>query len=292
MDSEKTTDITIITPTIGRGRTKFLRRLSKSICETQRSSVQWIIVNDSQPSVDLDISDLTSDDKVHVTLLKATDRGKNNAIYQAIPEVESDYFTILNDKDILVDCLHSTITEFKLDKYEIAYILDIETNLNTTVRRVEKESLSTTLIAAYRKRIIRGDKLIVYNSKLSTEIFSKTIFDEKYFPEDIVHLRAHLNNSKYRLLYKTVLKREYLKDGITHNSNRLILESPLSYALYAELTRSSFNSITDIRSLKILIRAKQISFTSTINASKLLIFETLSIVIGFIIYIKNSIFKK
>jgi hypothetical protein len=260
-----------------------------SISKTQNYRINIIIINDSGNEINKCIS---FDESIieEVSIRNTSKTGKNNAIYSILKSLKTRYFTIINDKDIVLDCLTSIIYKNPLNN-EIGYVLGIYL-LNRCNKQKKFKDYSSTLIEGYRNKKVIGDKLVIFRSEYALDLFTQSIFNEKYFPEDIVHLRALLKGYQYRFLDFNILQRIYLEGGITDNHFNLINNSFHSYNYYSSLTKLTQENLCDFRSCKIIIREKLLFFQNVKVPLYYLISEIITSVSSYIIYIYTKYFKK
>lgn len=260
-----------------------------SISKTQNYRINLIIINDSGNKINKCIS---IDESIieDLSIINTNKAGKNNAIYSVLKSLKTKYFTVINDKDIVLDCITSIIHKKPLND-EIGYVLGIYLK-NRYNKQKRFKDFSSTLIKAYRGKKVIGDKLVILKSEYALELFTKSIFNEKYFPEDVVHLRALLKGYQYRFLDFNILQRVYLQGGITDNHFNLINDSFHSYNYYSSLTKLTQENFTDLRSFKIIIREKLLFFHNVKVPLYYLMSEIISSISAFIIYIYTTYFKK
>lgn len=173
--------------------------------------------------------------------------GKAASVYYGTRAVNTDYFTIINDKDILLSDPLIHTREHQLSESDIGYCFPIKTD---TSKVLYTKIFSASLIDAYLSKKIFGDQLVLYKSCKALKYFFPPIFNETYLPEDVKHLLAHQDSSTYLFVPEYILSRKYLRDGLTCNYERVLRTSPLSTIIYLYLMIKNINSLSNIRLLR------------------------------------------
>ncbi len=242
--------ITVITPT--RRDSSFLIALGDSLNQhILPSEYNWIIVYNSVSQLFFDeqsekLSYYFSSNPPRI--FYSQDPGKASSVYFATRLLTTDYFLIMNDKDILLANPLEKMELLPLSSSDIGYCFPIKIN-NSKLYYIEP--FSASLIDAYLSRIISGDQLIVYKTSKSLKYFFPPLFNESYLPEDVKHLLAHQDSCTYLFIPLYIFYRKYLVGGLTHNHSAALQSSPFSALLYLYLTLKNITSPTDFRLLRV-----------------------------------------
>ena len=245
--------ITVITPT--RRDYSFLITLGASLNKHfLPSEYNWIIIYNSVSQLFFDqqyekLTSYYSSDSPKIYFCPQP--GKTSSVYFGINLVTTNYFTIMNDKDILLANPIQRMVLSPLSLSDIGYCFPIKTTLS---KFHYSAPFSASLINAYLSKTIIGDQLIIYETRKSLKYFFPPLFNEPYLPEDVKHLLAHQDSRTYLFIPNYILSRKYLDDGLTQNYADTLRSSPFSTLLYLYLTLKNITSLTDFRFFRVAIK--------------------------------------
>ena len=178
--------------------------------------------------------------------------GKSSSVHLGTSLVNTEYFTVINDKDILLmNPLKNVPSDYQLPSSVIGFCFPIKT---ISSKISFSESFTSSLINAYLSRKITGDHLVVYRTKFSLKYFFPPLFNESFMPEDVIHLLAHQDLNTYLFIPQYSISREYLIDGLTRNYSKALKSSPYSSLLYLYLTLKNINSLNNVRFFKVSLK--------------------------------------
>lgn len=228
--------LTIFTPTYNRAY--ILPKLKESLCRQDRNDFEWLVIDDGS----------TDDTEALVTgwmqenlpfaiqYHKVENGGKCRAFNRACEWAKSDWLFILDSDDHLVD----NIIGYILDG--IQSIEDDSSFIGVGVLRGTSDmnpfgtpSFCSEYIDATDLQRPEYGLNFDCNEAYRTSIFRQFPFvvwpNEKFTPEEVVLKEIALNGYKLRWYNRVGVISEYLEDGMTLGSWRLMKQNPMGYAM-------------------------------------------------------------
>lgn len=229
--------ITVFTPTYNRAYT--LPKLYESLLRQSNFDFEWMIIDDGSTD---DTEDLvkrwqTENNKFQIQYHKTKNGGKPRAINKAIELAKTPYLIIIDSDDYFTDDALSFfyekipeienlrdfvgigIMQGQKDKTNIENLYFLENHfIDTTNLERKNYGLNIDCNELYKVDILKSFPFFVWEG----ELFS---------PEEIVLNEMALQGYKIRWYNKVGVISEYLEDGLTKNSFKLLKENPMGYAM-------------------------------------------------------------
>lgn len=230
--------ITVFTPTYNRAY--ILPILYESLVNQSFKNFEWIIVDDGSTDTTKElVESFLSEKNIKIRYFLQENQGKHVAINNGAELAEGDLFFIVDSDDYLaqnaLEILYARYLAIK-ENPKIAGIFINYTNKNPKVThdtfnlRLPKEGIICTLTELNHQFQIRGE----FATAIKTEIqkaYPYPIFEgEKFCRESLVYRRI---GKKYDFLFTSdkIYFADYLEDGLTVKSWKLLKESPKGAAL-------------------------------------------------------------
>lgn len=249
--------ITIFTPTYNRAKT--LERLYKSLINQDCTDFEWLVINDGSTDQTKQMFDNWLKEKhpfnIHYT--EVPNGGKQRAINEALKLANGEFFFIVDSDDYLLpNAISFIIKAFKSlpNKDTFIGISGIKGNLDGNPLRKSKIDPSVGYIDATnlerKKYGLQADMAEVFYTEKIKKYKFPIWKGEKFTPEAVVWDQMALDGYKLRWFDQVIYICEYLPDGLTNSTWRLLKNNPMGYAMlfntqlqYAEGLKSRINLI-------------------------------------------------
>lgn len=227
--------ISIFTPTFNRAY--ILPKLKESLLRQDCFDFEWLIVDDGSTDETKDLVGSWCNEPLPFTInyYRTTNEGKPRAINKACCLAQSEWLFIIDSDDYLVD----NVIGYILDK--IAEVKDDDSFVGIGLLRGHHEDTPLSNVSfdnyvdatnlerpaygldfdcneAYKVSVLRKYPFIVWSGELFT-------------PEEVVLNEMSLHGYKLRWYNKVGVISEYLEDGLTKGSDRLVKNNPMGYAM-------------------------------------------------------------
>lgn len=249
--------LTVFTPTYNRAHT--IELLYHSLLKQTSFDFEWLVINDGSKDQTDDLFNLwlQNDNPFPIRYITINNGGKQRAINKALELAKGDYFFIVDSDDLLLpDAVSFIIQSFESLPKEDSYIgiSGIRGDFNgkpltrtpnipdvgyidaTNIQR-EKYDLHADMAEVFYTEKLRKYKFPVWEG-------------EKFTPEAVVWDQIALDGYKLRWFDKVIYLCEYLPDGLTNSTWRLLKNNPMGYAMlfntqlrYANGVKNKFNLI-------------------------------------------------
>lgn len=261
--------ITITTPTYNRAYV--ITSLYESLCRQTLNDFCWLVVDDgSTDNTETLIKSFINEAKIEIKYLKQKNSGKHVALMTAIANIETELYLCVDSDDYLTD----DAVEKIIQNY---YEYKDEKILGFYFRQINKRGL--LMGSAYPANIDRcgitdlydiygysGETAIVLKTELIKQYKFPVFEGEKFVSEKYFYVQ--LNCIAPMILKEDVIYvSDYLEDGYTKNSNRLIYNNPYGVA-YGCLSECRYNPRFIVR-LKNYAMYRGILITFKIDKTKL-----------------------
>lgn len=229
--------LTIFTPTYNRAYV--LPRLYKSLIEQKNKDFEWVIVDDgSTDNTEILVKKWIDEEKIKILYYQQENQGKPIAHNLGVKNSNGELFTCVDSDDYLI----SNATEIILNKWN-----DAKENKNC-VGIVGKcifangKNVGTdmpfgiefsTLSDLYNKYKFRGDTILILKTEEIKKYTFPKIEGEKFIPETYLYDKID-QDGELATIQEGIYICEYLQDGYTANSAKLIKDNPKGYILMAE----------------------------------------------------------
>ena len=289
---------TIFTPTYN--RKELLKNLYESLKNQTYKDFEWIIVNDgSSDGTELSVRQFLDEKILDIKYFYKENGGKQRAYNYGVEKARGELFICLDSDDKYVDNALETILKY-WKKYgndrEIAGMgyLSIYENGEVIGTKFPKDEMITTQFDIYNKYKVKGDKGLMFRTKILKQFPFPVFKGEKFTTEAVVYNRI---SEKYKMLYinEKIEIKEYQGDGLTSKYNELLMRNPEGQALYHNERNRHKMTFKE----KILNNAVYYKFCKTAgyNFKKIIIeaesrfFLLISIPIGYYMWWKEKIKK-
>ena len=245
--------ITVFTPTYNRAYT--LGRLYESLRAQQGCKFEWIIVDDGSTD---DTEGLVAEwrksslDDFSIRYFKQVNSGKHVAWNKGLKEAEGSIFFPVDSDDYLTPfALRSIVGMVETVSPEDDKIIAVSGTRcfpgnkltggilqSTTARFIDYSSIDR------RYKGIEGDLAEAFFTEKLREYPFPVYVDEKFVPEAVIFNRFSNDGLLIRGFRDPLYCCEYLEDGYTKNTDRLLIRNWKGYCLYV---RELMKSPTSIR---------------------------------------------
>ena len=228
--------ITIFTPAYN--RKKELSVLYNSLLLQDYNNFEWVIVDDgSVDDTENLILDLKNENKINIVYFKQENKGKSKAVNQGIKLAKGDLFLCIDSDDYFLPNVLSMINrEYENIKNDdsIAGLGFLHYKVNTEEvigTKFPNENMVDTYFNIYNLYKVKGDKQLIFKTKIMKEFSFPEIEGEKFVPEALVFNRI---SQKYKMKFinKAIVYKDYLESGYSNNYFKLAKNNPKGQVLY------------------------------------------------------------
>lgn len=228
--------ITIFTPAYN--RKKELSVLYNSLLLQDYNDFEWVIVDDgSVDDTENLILDLKNENKMNIVYFKQENKGKSKAVNQGIKLAKGDLFLCIDSDDYFLPNVLSMINkEYENIKNDdsIAGLGFLHYKVNTEEvigTKFPNENMVDTYFNIYNLYKVKGDKQLIFKTKIMKEFLFPEIEGEKFVPEALVFNRI---SQKYKMKFinKAIVYKDYLESGYSNNYFKLAKNNPKGQVLY------------------------------------------------------------
>lgn len=228
--------ITIFTPAYN--RKKELSVLYNSLLLQDYNDFEWVIVDDgSVDDTENLILDLKNENKINIVYFKQENKGKSKAVNQGIKLAKGDLFLCIDSDDYFLPNVLSMINrEYENIKNDdsIAGLGFLHYKVNTEEvigTKFPNENMVDTYFNIYNLYKVKGDKQLIFKTKIMKEFLFPEIEGEKFVPEALVFNRI---SQKYKMKFinKAIVYKDYLESGYSNNYFKLAKNNPKGQVLY------------------------------------------------------------
>ena len=237
--------ITVFTPTYNREYK--LSQLYNSLISQTNKDFEWIIVDDgSTDNTKSLVASWISENKIKIRYYKQKNQGKPIAHNKGVLESKGELFICVDSDDYLIDKAIEII-EKNWNKHRdntncvgmvAAKILK---NNETVGTEMPKNVNYSTLQDLYCKYKHKGDTALIYRCEIIKKYQFPKINGEKFIPETYLYNQID-QEGKLAIIYDKFYVCEYLEDGYTSNSAKLIKNNPIGYIISAEIAKKYANT--------------------------------------------------
>lgn len=226
---------TIFTPTYN--RKELLKNLYESLKNQTYKDFEWIIVDDgSSDGTELSVRQFLDEKILDIKYFYKENGGKQRAYNYGVEKARGELFICLDSDDKYVDNALEIILKY-WKKYEndreiagMGY-LSIYKNGEVIGTKFPKDEMIATQFDIYNKYKVKGDKGLMFRTKILKQFPFPVFKGEKFTTEAVVYNRI---SEKYKMLYinEKIEIKEYQGDGLTSKYNELLMRNPQGQALY------------------------------------------------------------
>lgn len=228
----------IITSTYNRGY--IIENLYRSLQRQSCKDFEWIVINDGSLDNTSYLFSLWMKEKnqFQIRYYEQSNMGLIRSLNKAISLAKGDYIIKMDSDDYMTDdCLCFFEKEIKKISGKIYGVggqrgKDIDSPLKGSFPYIDKHLGYIDASDLERKKYnLDADMCEAWQAKVLKKYPFQVWKDEKFAPEQIVFYQIALDGYKIRWFAKVVCINDYISDGLTINSNRLIKENPMGYAM-------------------------------------------------------------
>lgn len=224
-------EITVFTPTYNRAY--ILKKLYDSLVSQTEKNFEWLIVDDGSTDNTRElIEKWINEKKIDIRYFYQENQGKPIAFNSGVRNSNCKYFFCVDSDDYLtenaIQIISEGIKEIRNDKISgIIALRGIDYN-QTIGTRMPKNIKYSSLKNLYEKYKFKGDTALVYKTEILRQYPFKLQNQEKFIGECFVYDQI---DEKYEMLLmdKIIYICEYLDDGYTKNTIKILKKSPYSY---------------------------------------------------------------
>lgn len=237
--------ITVFTPTYNREYK--LSQLYNSLISQTNKDFEWIIVDDgSTDNTKSLVASWISENKIKIRYYKQKNQGKPIAHNKGVLESKGELFICVDSDDYLIDKAIEII-EKNWNKHRdntncVGMVAAKVLKNNETVgTEMPKNVNYSTLQDLYCKYKHKGDTALIYRCEIIKKYQFPKINGEKFIPETYLYNQID-QEGKLAIIYDKFYVCEYLEDGYTSNSAKLIKNNPIGYIISAEIAKKYANT--------------------------------------------------
>ncbi len=238
--------ITIFTPTYNRAY--ILHRLYNSLLKQTDKKFEWVVVDDgSTDNTESLLKSWIEENKVNIRYFKQENQGKMIAHNKGVEEAKGELFVCVDSDDYLTPEATKAIQEkwdIVKNKKKCVGIVGsrIYENGNFVGTGMPKNLEYATLRDLSLKYKYKGDTILVYRTEIIKKYKFPKIEGEKFIPEGYLYDKID-QEGELAIIQEKLYVCEYLPDGYTANTARLIKNNPKGYILVAEQRLKISNTI-------------------------------------------------
>lgn len=236
---------TIFTPTYN--REKLLTKLYESLLKQTFQNFEWLIIDDGSTDKTEDIvKKFISEEKINIKYIKKINEGKQKTYNMAIDLAQGEYFICIDSDDYYVDNGLEIIKYYIEKNQENTQIgaysyLSIYPNEKLIGTAFPKDEMISNSFDIYYNNNVKGDKGIVFKTKILKKFRFPCIEGEKFITEALLYNRI---SKEYDWVFfnEKIEVKEYQNTGLSKNLNKIILENTKGYDLYYKELQEHINS--------------------------------------------------
>ncbi len=226
---------TIFTPT--HNRAQAIEKLYNSLIGQTYNNFEWIIIDDGSTDNTREvIRSFIESNVINVKYYYQNNQGKQRAYNKAVKIAKGELFICIDDDDYYVsDGLEIILNEWKkidnISSYAGLGYLSADKDGNIIGSKFPKDIFISNHIDIYSKYKVRGDKGLIYRTVILKKYPFPVINGEKFITEAVVYNRI-AQKYKFKYFNKVIEIKEYKKDGLSENIQKIKKKYPLGYVLY------------------------------------------------------------
>lgn len=229
-------ELSIFTPVYNRAEK--LQVLYRSLLTQTDQRFEWIIVDDgSRDETPKVISDIVSEQKLHIKTRTQINQGKHVAHNEAVKMCTTEWCVCVDSDDSLVPTAVEEIIQFIGTNHN-----NIGTNIAGIIawkgfspkNKIGKLPISTyvsSLSELYRERGMTGDTMLVFRTDIIRKFPFPAFEGERFLRESIIYNKID-EEYQYLILDRILYLADYYEDGLSKNASKLELKSPNGAALF------------------------------------------------------------
>ena len=229
--------VTVFTPTYNRGY--IIRRLIDSMLNQTVSAFSWLVIDDGSDDDTEAIFKKFSTEKIPFDFkyMKIENGGKQRAINLAVSIIDTEYIFIVDSDDYLVPNAMEKVIKWINDEdigVDFAGVSGVKSTDGLTPIGNKTICFDTGFVDATnlerKKYNLELDMAEIYKTDILRNYQFKIYKNESFVPEATVWDQIALDGYKLRWHQDIIYICEYLEDGLTNNSWKLLKNNPIGYA--------------------------------------------------------------
>ncbi|MCM3724895.1 glycosyltransferase family 2 protein [Neobacillus cucumis] len=226
--------LTIFTPTFNRAYT--LHKLYESLKEQSNKDFIWLIIDDgSSDNTEELVQGWIEDKVISIRYYRQENQGMHGAHNTAYRMIDTELNVCIDSDDYMPDnAVEKIVTFWKENGDEqIGGIVGLDCNTSGEIIGTElpKDIKTSTLFNLYNKYGVKGDKKLVYQTKITKKYPYPLYPNEKLVP---LSYKYYMLDQEYELLLmnEALCCVEYLPDGSSKNILKQYKNSPNGFRFY------------------------------------------------------------
>ena len=229
--------LSILTATYNRAN--MLPKLYESIKKNLNSGLdcEWIVIDDGSNDNTAELIQIFQEENiVNIKYKYQENSGKMVAINEAVKIASGDLMVDCDSDDYFADDAFQIIKEdgneiLESDTLYGMIFFKADGNGNISGNKFKEEFEPTTMFDLYFKEDIKGEKIIVFNSKIRKNFEHQIVNQEKFITEARMY---HKMDEKYKVIcINDILEYgQYEDDGYTKNITEMFKKYPYGYYEY------------------------------------------------------------
>lgn len=231
--------LSILTPTYNRA--KMLPDLYQSLKDNLKYEVdfEWLIMDDGSTDNTKEVVDgFIKENIMQIKYFYQENQGKMAAINKLAEEATGDFMMDCDSDDCFAKNAFGTIKE-NIDKLvldqELYALIFLKCDVSGEIsgEKFKEDNYKTTMFDLYFKDDVKGEKILLFNSRIRKQFKHQIEKGEKFITEARMY---HEMDKHYKVLgiNKPLVIGAYLADGYTKNIKKVFLENPRGYMKYFE----------------------------------------------------------
>ena len=229
-------NLTIFTPTYNRAH--LLPKLFYSLQKQDLKNFEWLIVDDgSTDDTAQTIKEIQYEADFPITYIYQENQGKHVAINTAVKATSNDLFLIIDSDDEMIENSSEKILKILpsfLKNQSIAAICFPRYSENEkktkTNKKIEFDQVISDSIELKNEYGITGEFDYLFKTQILKQYPFPYFAGEKFIKESVIYKRI---DRTYKNMYvnQSIVKGEYLEDGLSSNFRKLLENNPKGSAL-------------------------------------------------------------
>ena len=229
-------NLTIFTPTYNRAH--LLPKLFCSLQKQDLKNFEWLIVDDgSTDDTAQTVKELQHEADFSITYIYQENHGKHVAINTAVKATSNDLFLIIDSDDEMIENSSEKILKilpYFLKNHCLAAICFPRYSENEkktkTNKKIEFDQVISDSIELKNEYGITGEFDYLFKTKILKQYPFPYFAGEKFIKESVIYKRI---DQIYKNMYvnQSIVKGEYLEDGLSSNFRKLLENNPKGSAL-------------------------------------------------------------